>query len=194
MSDTEDNAAPLCPSCHETFGANPTKRKFIREARDFWYEFCEKRYASDSQQMDNMQKMLANINSIVSGSNSPLLPFAMFYTLRHTTTDNAIEDAFKNSNGYKALKNSLLQHVSTTRLGDYGLYNSIALEPQESLCNLSDEELSLLIEKQGYIGESAIKYAFHSTNTVFFESSDSKSDVPSLVLTNPFNGSVSRVT
>lgn len=38
--DTEDNAAPLCPSCHELYGANPTKRKFIREARDFWFETC----------------------------------------------------------------------------------------------------------------------------------------------------------
>lgn len=38
--DTEDNAAPLCPSCHEIYGANSTKRKFIREARDHWYEIC----------------------------------------------------------------------------------------------------------------------------------------------------------
>lgn len=45
--DTLDNAAPLCPSCHETYGANPLKRKFIREARDLWYEICEKRYAPD---------------------------------------------------------------------------------------------------------------------------------------------------
>lgn len=45
--DIESNAAPLCPSCHETFGANPTKRKFIREARDLWYEICAKRYAAD---------------------------------------------------------------------------------------------------------------------------------------------------
>ncbi len=45
--DTEDNAAPLCPSCHETFGANPEKRKFIREVRDFWYELCATRFVSD---------------------------------------------------------------------------------------------------------------------------------------------------
>jgi hypothetical protein len=32
--DTEENAAPLCPSCHEMYGANPLKRKFITEARD----------------------------------------------------------------------------------------------------------------------------------------------------------------
>ena len=36
-SDNPENAAPLCPSCHEKYGANPTKRKFIREARDVWY-------------------------------------------------------------------------------------------------------------------------------------------------------------
>jgi len=29
-SDREENAAPLCPSCHETYGANPQKRKFIK--------------------------------------------------------------------------------------------------------------------------------------------------------------------
>lgn len=45
--DSDENAAPLCPSCHETYGANPTKRRFIREARDLWYEICAKRYASD---------------------------------------------------------------------------------------------------------------------------------------------------
>jgi hypothetical protein len=45
--DTEDNAAPLCPSCHETYGANPEKRKFIREAREFWYELCEKKLDQD---------------------------------------------------------------------------------------------------------------------------------------------------
>jgi len=33
--DTEDNAAPLCPTCHEKYGANPQKRKFITEARDY---------------------------------------------------------------------------------------------------------------------------------------------------------------
>jgi len=43
--DSEDNAAPLCPTCHEIYGANPSKRKFIREARDLWYEICESRYS-----------------------------------------------------------------------------------------------------------------------------------------------------
>jgi HNH endonuclease len=34
---TDANAAPLCPSCHETYGANSTKQRFVREARDAWY-------------------------------------------------------------------------------------------------------------------------------------------------------------
>jgi hypothetical protein len=56
--DTEDNAAPLCPSCHETYGANPQKRKFIREARELWYEICEKRFASDPERLDEIKRLL----------------------------------------------------------------------------------------------------------------------------------------
>jgi hypothetical protein len=44
--DIEENAAPLCPTCHETYGANPTKRKFIREARDNWLEVCAQRFSA----------------------------------------------------------------------------------------------------------------------------------------------------
>lgn len=42
--DNEDNAAPLCPNCHERYGANPEKRKRIRERRDWWYQVVESRY------------------------------------------------------------------------------------------------------------------------------------------------------
>jgi hypothetical protein len=56
--DTEENAAPLCPSCHETYGANPQKRKFIREARDLWYEICAKRYATDPDRLNEIAELL----------------------------------------------------------------------------------------------------------------------------------------
>lgn len=42
-SDAEDNAAPLCPSCHDTYGMNPTKRKLIREAKTNWLASCDRR-------------------------------------------------------------------------------------------------------------------------------------------------------
>jgi HNH endonuclease len=50
----EENAAPLCPSCHETYGANPEKRKFVREARELWYDICTKRYAGDLNRIDEL--------------------------------------------------------------------------------------------------------------------------------------------
>jgi len=52
--DIENNAAPLCASCHEMFGANPQKRKFIKETRDDWYEICERRYASDADRLETI--------------------------------------------------------------------------------------------------------------------------------------------
>ena len=47
--DDDDNAAPLCPGCHETHGGNPDRRKVIREARDHWYAICDKRFAGDGE-------------------------------------------------------------------------------------------------------------------------------------------------
>jgi len=58
--DTEDNAAPLCPTCHEIYGANPNKRKFIREARNLWYEVCATRFGSDHVQLEEIKKLLRN--------------------------------------------------------------------------------------------------------------------------------------
>lgn len=57
-SDTEDNAAPLCPSCHEIYGANPEKRKFIREVREFWFEVCERKHASDPSLLQDIKAKL----------------------------------------------------------------------------------------------------------------------------------------
>src|SRR5207237_3514603 len=59
--DIEENAAPLCPSCHETYGANPQKRKFIREARDFWYEHCATRFRADDEQLAMIVQRLQDL-------------------------------------------------------------------------------------------------------------------------------------
>jgi hypothetical protein len=45
--DTFENAIPICPWCHETYGGNPTKRGLLREMRDVWYEVCQNRYSLD---------------------------------------------------------------------------------------------------------------------------------------------------
>jgi len=59
--DAEDNAAPLCPSCHEIYGANPEKRKFIRETRDFWYEMCAKQLAMPAEQIREIADTLKTV-------------------------------------------------------------------------------------------------------------------------------------
>lgn len=56
--DTQENAVPLCPSCHETYGANPQKRKFIREARDLWYEICKNKLAPEKNRLDEIKQLL----------------------------------------------------------------------------------------------------------------------------------------
>ncbi|QWR76243.1 HNH endonuclease [Candidatus Magnetomonas plexicatena] len=185
-ADTEDNAAPLCPSCHETYGANSQKRKFIREARDLWYEICEKRFAADPHRLDDMQRLLENIESHVQSSNYPLLPFALFYTLRHTTTPATIERTFQNVQGYKSLKSDILKLVGTVQLGGHGFYNPIELSPNESHCKLDKKAIASLIENHSGFGESVIKGPMETTIEFFFTNAKSEPDKPSLVLEKAF--------
>ena len=46
-SDDEDNAAPLCGSCHNLYGGNPDLRKETRLRRDQWYELCSKGFDAE---------------------------------------------------------------------------------------------------------------------------------------------------
>jgi hypothetical protein len=59
--DDDDNAAPLCPGCHETHGGNPDRRKSIREARDNWYELCDKRFGGDGSRLHEIQQLIENV-------------------------------------------------------------------------------------------------------------------------------------
>lgn len=45
-SDEIENAAPLCPNCHDYYGGNPDKRKEITQMRDWWYEKAPSIYTS----------------------------------------------------------------------------------------------------------------------------------------------------
>lgn len=70
-SDIEDNAAPLCPSCHELYGGNPNKRALIREARDAWFEICGKRFV-ESHILHGIESRLQNIESYLKQPGDPL--------------------------------------------------------------------------------------------------------------------------
>jgi hypothetical protein len=60
-SDLDENAAPLCPSCHEIYGANPTKRKFIRESKKIWFEACAQKYPNELFNLKNLSERIESI-------------------------------------------------------------------------------------------------------------------------------------
>ena len=69
-----DNAAPLCQNCHAQFGDNPSKRKEIKQMRDFWYKMCEKMYSNKnldespeiSQKLNEANKNILLINEQIN--------------------------------------------------------------------------------------------------------------------------------
>lgn len=56
-SNLEDNAAPLCASCHRSYGGNPDHRATIRQRRDHWYGECESRSESADSPIDLIRSL-----------------------------------------------------------------------------------------------------------------------------------------
>ena len=87
-SDDEDNAAPLCPNHHDSLGSNPDKRKFIRDARDLWYQECEQQ-SELLYDTKEIKRILENL-SLRSREHAPwqsrLIPRAQIGTIRYSLT------------------------------------------------------------------------------------------------------------
>ena len=60
-----ENAAPLCPSCHEIYGENPTKRKFIRESRDIWFQICADKYSPANERFELIENDLKALKKLL---------------------------------------------------------------------------------------------------------------------------------
>lgn len=87
------------------------------------------------------KKLLAEIQDNITSTNYSLVPFRLFYTLRHTTSETEIEKYFNNLQGYKSIKkNEFLKLTGTFRLGEI-YYNPEEEEPKESHCTLKSIEL-----------------------------------------------------
>jgi hypothetical protein len=100
--DTIDNAAPLCPACHDEFGANPVKRKQIREMRDWWYGKVEVMYGGDSTNrtlLENLAKEVEALRSDKSNEQKTLgdlketLKQLADTIIEKTTAENAADTA-----------------------------------------------------------------------------------------------------
>lgn len=59
------NAAPLCPTCHRTWGNNPDHRKMLAERRDAHYERCSNADpAAIHAKLDSMAAALTRLESM----------------------------------------------------------------------------------------------------------------------------------
>ena len=79
----EENAAPLCASCHRSFGGNPDHRASIRERRDHWYEKCATKFDEASTPGDvfrwmdqhfsteELERLTIHNESYLSGEDAP---------------------------------------------------------------------------------------------------------------------------
>jgi hypothetical protein len=54
-------------ACHEIYGQNPTKRKFIKECRDIWYEICFKRYSFEGISLQDIHSKIDNLQGTIAG-------------------------------------------------------------------------------------------------------------------------------
>jgi hypothetical protein len=64
-----DNAAPLCQNCHDRFGANPEKRKEIRQMRDWWYEIVQEKFHGDQSAIEKLNESLLKVQANIQASN-----------------------------------------------------------------------------------------------------------------------------
>lgn len=121
--DSEENAAPLCPTCHEIYGANPQKRKFIREAREFWYELCASRYKSDRTQLDEIRGM---VEQTVSKADFSAFAGEIFHALaniqkKSISFESAKQDLSPSNQDIRKI--SIQEFIGWLYSKDFGGYN-----------------------------------------------------------------------
>ncbi len=93
------------------------------------------------------QKILSQIQENITNANYSLIPFRLFYTLKHTTDDSIIEKHFKDISGYRSKKkNDILKFIGSGKLGTG--YNLEEETPNESICTLQDSNKLKIISAE----------------------------------------------
>lgn len=96
---------------------------------------------------EERKKLLSNIQDDIARANHPLVPFRLFYTVRHTTRADVIERYFKDQKGYKSMKKSeFLDLVGTVKLGSVP-YNFEEERPKQSHCTLEGTVIDSIVVK-----------------------------------------------
>jgi len=114
-TDDIDNAAPLCPNCHSSFGDNPQKRKEIREMRDCWYERVEKMFRPN---IDFLAKIDQNIQYISQNQDEQSQNLNELKGMLRSFVDNAINGITPATAATTASNIVNASAVSSVRLGE----------------------------------------------------------------------------
>lgn len=94
-SDDIDNAAPLCPNCHTSFGPNPDKRTEIRKMRDWWYERVKIMYSTPKSYDPDLTEKVDTLLGYVQSGQKDL-------SALKTTLEEVIKQSLDNLNPLNA--------------------------------------------------------------------------------------------
>lgn len=61
-----DNAAPLCVTCHDLYGKDPLKQKFIRQARNDLYKCVEETRSTRKKEIELNKEILEKVEELKS--------------------------------------------------------------------------------------------------------------------------------
>lgn len=158
----------------------------------------EARQEAEERAKEMAQKQqLGRIETEMKASVRPLLPVALFYTIRHSITADALTREFTGVPGFRSLKSDILKLVGSVRLGGPLGYNSISLEAMESHCVLEGEKLTARIHDTPAFGDSTIRNPVTTTCEFYFATNGTLPKEPTLVLEKTFSsgkpGEVKRI-
>jgi hypothetical protein len=164
-----------------------TVTSFILGVASMLYAIKEKSLEKAEEHAKHIEHkgQLGRIETEIKANTRPLLPVAVFYTLRHEISDDATEKAFAGIKGFRDIKNEYLKLVGTVQLGGIG-YNPIEATATKSHCVLEGVQLSNLVENHTGFGESAIRSPVSSSLEFFFPIDGSLPEQPSLELEKTF--------
>jgi hypothetical protein len=128
------------------------------------------------------RKLLSEIKEEIVTSSYPLIPFQLFYTLKHTSTEKSMDKFFMGINGYKSMKkNEFLKLVGFAKMSDIP-YNSEQEEPKESHFVLQGEKIEEILEREEW-EETPIKKHFSFSIEIF---TNPESQTPDIVFKSDY--------
>lgn len=154
-ADTEDNAAPLCPTCHATYGDNPKKKKFIRESRDFWYELCDRNLPINpypTKELESLVKNTASKNELAALHEDVRLLSKKINSNTNTTAKE------KSNKGKELPIEKYIAHLFDT---DYKYKNDLydILFDSRSWYESGDDEYALLDKRREFLSLYGVETA-----------------------------------